>query len=122
MKKLTEHNSQKIFFGVFIFSVILAAFGFLRTGGMSQNITDIIGISDSFQDYYLLGTAFSLGTWLFIIGMFFIPKNWLVYTICIIVLLPQLLFIVVSIGYSYTFLDILKNYIFVLSFGTIILK
>ena len=54
VKKLTEYNSQKIFFGVFIFSVILDAFGFLRTGGMSQNITDIIGISDSFQDYYLL--------------------------------------------------------------------
>lgn len=69
----------------------------------------------------LIVGALCIWTWLSIIGLLFIPKNRIVILISLLFLLPNILILVLSYGFSYSPLHIAKMYIFILSFGMIVI-
>lgn len=66
----------------------------------------------------LLSFAFSLWAWLLIIGLFLVPKSSLLWGTCILLSLPQGVFIVVSLAFGDDLVTVLKSYLLILSFFT----
>ncbi len=69
--------------------------------------------------YFIMSIAFSVSAWLLILGIIFVPKNWKVWVICFVFLILHAIFIIISIGYGDGFFEILRKYIWILSFGLI---
>ena len=59
--------------------------------------------------------------WIVVFGLLFVRKNFLVITICILLSIPHIIFIAVMIGYSNSAVEILKRYVMIFSFGSIVL-
>ncbi len=108
-------NTRKIFYSVTIFSLVLFAIGFI-TIGLSNHISFDVVHSNKFAMFTMF-VPFALWAWLIIFGVLFVKKNFAVVAICTILAIPHIIYIMVSIGLSYTPLDILKVYVLILSFG-----
>lgn len=108
---------RKIYYLVTILSVLI----FL--GGML--LVDIESLSFLVNNYnfenIIIGVPFSIWAWLIIVGLLFVKKNWIIITILIALAIPHIIAIVVLYAYSYSILDILKWYVMILSFGSIII-
>ena len=115
-------NINKLFYLTTVVSVLIFIIGIIITLIYNQSDNGISGIlSRDYFDILTLFIPFSIWAWLIIFGTLFVRKNWLVVTICIVLAIPHVVLIVVLYAYSYSILEILKWYVMILSFGSIVL-
>ena len=115
-------NINKLFYLTTVVSVLIFIIGNIITLIYNQSDNGVSGIlSRDYFDILTLFIPFSIWAWLIIFGTLFVRKNWLVVTICIILAIPHVVLIVVLYAYSYSILEILKWYVMILSFGSIVL-
>lgn len=115
-------DSKKIFYGITIFSVLVFIIGNIIT--MTQNplnggIANVL--SNEFFDHITMFVPFSMWAWLIIFAIFFVKKNWVVVTTCIVLAIPHLILIAVLVIDSHSLSEILKWYVMILSFGSVVL-
>ncbi|MDU5742528.1 MAG: hypothetical protein E6Z87_00655 [Finegoldia magna] len=116
-------DAKKIFYGITILSLLVFVIGNIITvtqnpfnGGVSN------ALSNEFFDHITMFVPFSIWAWLIIFAIFFVKKNWVVVTTCIILAIPHLILIAVLVIDSHSLVEILKWYVMILSFGSIVLK
>jgi len=115
-------NINKLFYLTTVVSVLIFIIGNIITLIYNQSDNGVSGIlSRDYFDILTLFIPFSIWAWLIIFGTLFVRKNWLVVTICIVLAIPHVILIVVLYAYSYSILEILKWYVMILSFGSIVL-
>ena len=115
-------NINKLFYLTTVVSVLIFIIGNIITLIYNQSDNGVSGIlSRDYFDILTLFIPFSIWAWLIIFGTLFVRKNWLVVTICIVLAIPHVVLIVVLYAYSYSILEILKWYVMILSFGSIVL-
>ncbi len=115
-------NINKLFYLTTVVSVLIFIIGNIITLIYNQSDNGVSGIlSRDYFDILTLFIPFSIWAWLIIFGTLFVRKNWLVVTICIVLAIPHVILIVVLYAYSYSILKILKWYVMILSFGSIVL-
>jgi len=115
-------NINKLFYLTTVVSVLIFIIGNIITLIYNQSDNGASGIlSRDYFDILTLFIPFSIWAWLIIFGTLFVRKNWLVVTICIVLAIPHVVLIVVLYAYSYSILEILKWYVMILSFGSIVL-
>lgn len=120
MKKSID--SKKIFYGITIFSVLVFVIGNIVT--MTQNPLNggiANALSNEFFDHITMFVPFSMWAWLIIFAIFFVKKNWVVVTTCIVLAIPHLILIAVLVIDSHSLSEILKWYVMILSFGSVVL-
>ena len=115
-------DSKKIFYGITIFSVLVFFIGIIVT--VTQNPLNG-GVADALNnelfDHITMFVPFSIWAWLIIFAIFFVKKNWVVVTTCIVLAIPHLILIAVLVIDSHSLSEILKWYAMILSFGSIVL-
>ena len=115
-------NINKLFYLTTVVSLLIFIIGNIITLIYNQSDNGVSGIlSRDYFDILTLFIPFSIWAWLIIFGTLFVRKNWLVVTICIVLAIPHVILIVVLYAYSYSILEILKWYVMILSFGSIVL-
>ena len=117
-------NTNKLFYLTTVVSVLIFIIGNVITLIYIYNTSNngLSGVlSRNYFDILTLFIPFSIWAWLIIFGTLFVRKNWLVVTICIVLAIPHVVLIVVLYAYSYSILEILKWYVMILSFGSIVL-
>ena len=115
-------NINKLFYLTTVVSVLIFIIGNIITLIYKQSDNWVSGIlSRDYFDILTLFIPFSIWACLIIFGTLFVRKNWLVVTICIVLAIPHVILIVVLYAYSYSILEILKWYVMILSFGSIVL-
>ena len=115
-------DSKKIFYGITIFSVFVFVIGNIVT--MTQNPLNggiANALSNEFFDHITMFVPFSMWAWLIIFAIFFVKKNWVVVTTCIVLAIPHLILIAVLVIDSHSLSEILKWYVMILSFGSVVL-
>lgn len=115
---MNEKNSvilRKVYYFVAISSVLMFLGGMLLADIESLSFL----INNNF-DIIVIGIPFSIWAWLIIVGLLFVKKNWIIITILIALAIPHIIVIMVLYAYSYSILDILRWYVMILSFGSII--
>lgn len=115
---MNEKNSvilRKVYYFVVISSVLMFLGGMLLSDIESLSFL----INNNF-DIVVIGIPFSIWAWLIIVGLLFVKKNWIIITILIALAIPHIIVIMVLYAYSYSILDILRWYVMILSFGSII--
>ena len=121
MKKSID--SKKIFYGITIFSVLLFVVGIIITvtnNPLNGGVANVL--NNEFFNHITMFVPFSMWAWLIIFAIFFVKKNWVVVTTCIILTIPHLILIAVLVIDSHSLVEILKWYVMILSFGSIVLK
>lgn len=116
MKKSID--AKKIFYGITIFSVLVFIIGNIITA--TQNPLNG-GVANALSDHITMFVPFSMWAWLIIFAIFFVKKNWVVVTTCIVLAIPHLILIAVLVIDSHNLVEILKWYVMILSFGGIVL-
>lgn len=116
-----ELDSRKVFYIVtavslliFLVGVIIAATNGRLDGSVFNKRLDFLADMTFF-------IPFCLWAWLVLFGLLFVRKNFLVMTICILLAIPHIIFIAVMIGYSNSALEILKRYVMIFTFGSLML-
>ena len=115
-------DSKKIFYGITIFSVLVFGIGNIVT--VTQNpynggVSNVL--NNEFFVHITMFVPFSMWAWLIIFAIFFVKKNWVVVTTCIVLAIPHLILIAVLVIDSHSLLEILKWYVMILSFGSVVL-
>lgn len=115
-------DSKKIFYGITIFSVLVFVIGIIVTvtqnplnGGVAN------ALNNELFDHITMFVPFSMWAWLIIFAIFFVKKNWVVVTTCIVLAIPHLILIAVLVIDSHNLSEILKWYVMILSFGSVVL-
>ncbi|MEG0291823.1 MAG: hypothetical protein RR495_04160 [Anaerovoracaceae bacterium] len=115
-------DTKKLFYLTTIVSVLLFIIGNVITVMYNPLNNGVFGgLSRNYFDMLTMFVPFSMWAWLIIFGTLFVKKNWVVVAICVALAIPHIILIVVLHAYSYNILEILKWYVMILSFGTIIL-
>lgn len=120
MKKSID--SKKIFYGITIFSVLLFIIGIIVTvtnNPLNGGVANVL--NNEFFNHITMFVPFSMWAWLIIFAIFFVKKNWVVVTTCIVLAIPHLFLIAVLVIDSHSLLEILKWYVMILSFGSVVL-
>lgn len=109
-----------LFYFATILSVMIFIIGIILPIILPQSISPIQERNYDISGYLIL-YAFCIWAWLIIIGLLFVPKNWIVILVCLGLLIPHIIYTAVTLEYSFTFIDVLKRYVYFLSFGLILL-
>lgn len=108
---------RKVYYVVTVLSVLI-----LLGGIFSQGIESLSFLAEiSNFDYLTIGIPFGIWAWLIIVGLLFIKKNRVVIAILIALSIPNIIAIALLYAYSYSISEILKWYVMILSFGSIII-
>ena len=114
MKKSID--SKKIFYGITIFSVLVFVIGIIVTvtnNPLNGGVANVL--NNEFFNHITMFVPFSMWAWLIIFAIFFVKKNWVVVTTCIVLAIPHLILIAVLVIDSHSLLEILKWYVMILS-------
>lgn len=115
-------DAKKIFYGITIFSVLVFVIGNIVTATQNPLNGGIANaLSNEFFDHITMFVPFSMWAWLIIFAIFFVKKNWIVVTTCIVLAIPHLILIAVLVIDSHSLSEILKWYVMILSFGSVVL-
>lgn len=120
-KEKKEMDSRKIFYIVTAVSVLIFAVGVIITAVNGKLDGSVFNKRLDFLADMTFFIPFCLWAWLVVVGLLFVRKNFLVVTICILMAIPHIIFIAVMIGYSNSLLEILKRYVMIFSFGSLML-
>ncbi|WP_106460023.1 hypothetical protein [Anaerococcus sp. Marseille-P3915] len=107
---------RKGYYSVAIISVVIFLVGMLLVG-----VGDFPFFTYHNIEYVIIGVPFSIWAWLIIVGLLFVKKNWIVIAIIIASAIPHIIAIALLYAFSYSILEILKWYVMILSFGSIVL-
>lgn len=113
------NNRQKIFYILIIISILTILIGLL----LPQSATEKLNLTVNWENKYfqptdlLLYLPFASLTWIGLFGMFFVPKNFFVWLLSIILLIPGLFILLITYNLSFDIIYTLKFYVFLLSFG-----
>lgn len=119
-KTIKDINTKKIFYIGTIISVLIFTIGIIITMFHNPSENSVINFFES--NYFAEITMFipfSIWAWLVILAILFVKKNWVVVTLCILLAIPHIIFIIVLCAFSYSPLEILRWYVMILSFGII---
>lgn len=120
MKK--SMDAKKIFYGITIFSVLVFIIGNIITATQNPFNGGVANVlNNEFFDHITMFVPFSIWAWLIIFAIFFVKKNWVVVTTCIVLAIPHLILIAVLVIDSHSLSEILKWYVMILSFGSVVL-
>ena len=114
-------DSRKIFYIVTAVSVLIFAVGVIITTVNGKLDGSVFNKRLDFLADMTFFIPFCLWAWLVVVGLLFVRKNFLVVTTCILLSIPHIIFIAVMIGYSNSLLEILKRYVMIFSFGSLML-
>lgn len=120
-KEKKELDSRKIFYIVTAVSVLIFAVGVIITAVNGKLDGSVFNKRLDFLADMTFFIPFCLWAWLVVVGLLFVRKNFLVVTICILLSIPHIIFIAVMIGYSNSLIEILKRYVMIFSFGSLML-
>lgn len=120
-KEKKELNSRKIFYIVTAVSLLIFAVGVIITAANGKIDGSVFNKRLDFLADMTFFIPFCLWAWIVVFGLLFVRKNFLVITICILLAIPHIIFIAVMIGYSNSAVEILKRYVMIFSFGSIVL-
>lgn len=120
-KEKKELNSRKIFYIVTAVSLLIFAVGVIITAANGKIDGSVFNKRLDFLADMTFFIPFCLWAWIVLFGLLFVRKNFLVITICILLAIPHIIFIAVMIGYSNSAVEILKRYVMIFSFGSIVL-
>lgn len=120
-KEKKEMDSRKIFYIVTAVSVLIFAVGVIITAVNGKLDGSVFNKRLDFLADMTFFIPFCLWAWLVVVGLLFVRKNFLVVTTCILLAIPHIIFIAVMIGYSNSLLEILKRYVMIFSFGSLML-
>lgn len=120
-KEKKEMDSRKIFYIVTAVSVLIFAVGVIITTVNGKLDGSVFNKRLDFLADMTFFIPFCLWAWLVVVGLLFVRKNFLVVTTCILLSIPHIIFIAVMIGYSNSLLEILKRYVMIFSFGSLML-
>ncbi len=109
--KFDRKKLEKIFYIITIISVLVFAMGLLMSTFTSYNITELDVID------FMVIIPFCTWAWLIIFGLVLFHKDWKICLICGILFLPHLLLLIVDYQYSYSIMDVLKQYLLIFTFG-----
>lgn len=115
-------DAKKIFYGITIFSVLVFVIGNIVTATQNPYNGGVSNVlNNEFFVHITMFVPFSMWAWLIIFAIFFVKKNWVVVTTCIVLAIPHLILIAVLVIDSHSLLEILKWYVMILSFGSVVL-
>ena len=120
-KEKKELDSRKIFYIVTAVSLLIFAVGVIITAANGKIDGSVFNKRLDFLADMTFFIPFCLWAWIVLFGLLFVRKNFLVMTICILLAVPHIIFIAVMIGYSNSAVEILKRYVMIFSFGSIVL-
>lgn len=120
-KEKMEWDSRKIFYLVTAISILIFAVGVIITATNGKLDGSVFNRRLDFLGDMTFFIPFCLWAWLVVFGLLFVRKNFLVITICILLSIPHIIFIAVMVGYSSSLVDILKSYVMIFSFGSLVL-
>lgn len=120
-KEKKELDSRKIFYIVTAVSLLIFAVGVIITAANGKIDGSVFNKRLDFLADMTFFIPFCLWAWIVLFGLLFVRKNFLVMTICILLTIPHIIFIAVMIGYSNSAVEILKRYVMIFSFGSIVL-
>lgn len=120
-KEKKELDSRKIFYIVTAVSLLIFAVGVIITAANGKIDGSVFNKRLDFLADMTFFIPFCLWAWIVVFGLLFVRKNFLVITICILLAVPHIIFIAVMIGYSNSAVEILKRYVMIFSFGSIVL-
>lgn len=120
-KEKKELDSRKIFYIVTAVSLLIFAVGVIITAANGKIDGSVFNKRLDFLADMTFFIPFCLWAWIVVFGLLFVRKNFLVITICILLAIPHIIFIAVMIGYSNSAVEILKRYVMIFSFGSIVL-
>lgn len=121
IKEKKELDSRKIFYIVTAVSLLIFAVGVIITAANGKIDGSVFNKRLDFLADMTFFIPFCLWAWIVVFGLLFVRKNFLVITICILLAIPHLIFIAVMIGYSNSALEILKRYVMIFTFGSLML-
>ena len=120
-KEKKELDSRKIFYIVTAVSLLIFAVGVIITAANGKIDGSVFNKRLDFLADMTFFIPFCLWAWIVVFGLLFVRKNFLVITICILLAIPHIIFIAVMIGYSNSAVEILKRYVMIFSFGSLML-
>ncbi|WP_055078222.1 hypothetical protein [Lagierella massiliensis] len=120
-KEKKELDSRKIFYIVTAVSMLIFAVGVIITAKSGRLDGSVFNKRLDFLADMTFFIPFCLWAWIVVFGLLFVRKNFLVITICILLAIPHIIFIAVMIGYSNSAVEILKRYVMIFSFGSLML-
>lgn len=116
-----ELDSRKVFYIVTAVSLLIFLVGVIITAKSGRLDGSVFNKRLDFLADMTFFIPFCLWAWLVLFGLLFVRKNFLVMTICILLAIPHIIFIAVTIGYSNSALEILKRYVMIFTFGSLML-
>ena len=120
-KEKKEMDSRKIFYIFTAISLLIFAVGVIITAVNGRLDGSVFNKRLDFLADMTFFIPFCLWAWLVLFGLLFVKKNFLVVTICILLAIPHIIFIAVMVGYSNSMMEILKRYVMIFSFGSLML-
>ena len=120
-KEKKEMDSRKIFYIFTAISLLIFAVGVIITAVNGRLDGSVFNKRLDFLADMTFFIPFCLWAWLVLFGLLFVRKNFLVVTICILLAIPHIIFIAVMVGYSNSMMEILKRYVMIFSFGSLML-
>ncbi len=120
-KEKKEMDSRKIFYIFTAISLLIFAVGVIITAVNGRLDGSVFNKRLDFLADMTFFIPFCLWAWLVLLGLLFVRKNFLVVTICILLAIPHIIFIAVMVGYSNSMMEILKRYVMIFSFGSLML-
>lgn len=120
-KEKKEMDSRKIFYIFTAISLLIFAVGVIITAVNGRLDGSVFNKRLDFLADMTFFIPFCLWAWLVLFGLLFVRKNFLVITICILLAIPHIIFIAVMVGYSNSMMEILKRYVMIFSFGSLML-
>ena len=120
-KEKKEMDSRKMFYIFTAISLLIFAVGVIITAVNGRLDGSVFNKRLDFLADITFFIPFCLWAWLVLFGLLFVRKNFLVITICILLAIPHIIFIAVMVGYSNSMMEILKRYVMIFSFGSLML-
>lgn len=120
-KEKKEMDSRKIFYIFTAISLLIFAVGVIITAVNGRLDGSVFNKRLDFLADMTFFIPFCLWAWLVLFGLLFVRKNFLVISICILLAIPHIIFIAVMVGYSNSMMEILKRYVMIFSFGSLML-
>lgn len=107
-----------MFYSITLLSIILFVIGLTMNNSLSQSMGAFIGLRNKYFEFsdYLIIITFCTWAWLVVLGLIFVPKNWIAILTCLTLLAPHIIIIIITYANSESFMDILKLYLAVFSF------
>ena len=120
-KEKKEMDSRKMFYIFTAISLLIFTVGVIITAVNGRLDGSVFNKRLDFLADMTFFIPFCLWAWLVLFGLLFVKKNFLVVTICILLAIPHIIFIAVMVGYSNSMMEILKRYVMIFSFGSLML-